>query len=165
MVTRPPAFATASLASFMLATCSTVGFCSGLMSPFSIEFSIDHCVRFSSRPSFTDHTQFLVSTPTAYSTASLGFLVASTIAAIVDATKKPKEAVEYAVGVLTKNCVWSVNEGLDPERTQWSINNSIENGDIKPEQKPTVEQVANMALAREAVEKVGGRVTFGNCKV
>jgi ABC-type nitrate/sulfonate/bicarbonate transport system substrate-binding protein len=84
--------------------------------------------------------------------------------AIVDATKKPKDAVEYAIGVLTKNCVWSVNEGLDPGRTQWSIDNSIENGDIKPETKPTVEQVANIKLAAEAVEKAGGRVAFGNCK-
>ena len=66
----------------MLATCSTVGLVSGLMSPFSIELSIDHCVRFGSRPSLTDQTQFLVSTPMAYSTASFGFLVASTIAAI-----------------------------------------------------------------------------------
>jgi ABC-type nitrate/sulfonate/bicarbonate transport system substrate-binding protein len=87
------------------------------------------------------------------------------IAAIVDATKKPKEAVEYAIGVLTKNCVWSVNEGLDPKRTQWSIDNSVENGDIKPEAKPTVERVANIALAREAVEKAGGRVTIGNCTI
>ncbi len=84
--------------------------------------------------------------------------------AIVDATKKPRDAVEYAIGILLKNCVWSVNEGLDPERTQWSIDNSVENGDLKPESKPTIEQVANMALAREAVEKAGGRVTFGNCK-
>ena len=88
---------------------------------------------------------------------------AKAVAAIVDATKKPKDAVEFAIEMLIKNCVWSVNEGLDPKRTQWSIENSIENGDIKPEQKPTVEQVANMALAREAVEKAGGRVTIGNC--
>jgi len=87
------------------------------------------------------------------------------IAAIVDATKKPKDAVEYAIGLLTKNCVWSVNEGLEEKRTQWSINNSVENGDIKPETKPTVEQVANFALAREAVEKAGGRKTFGNCSI
>jgi NitT/TauT family transport system substrate-binding protein len=87
------------------------------------------------------------------------------IAAIVSATKKPKEAVEYAIGVLTKNCVWSVNEGLDPKRTQWSIDNSVENGDIKPEAKPTADQVANFALAREAVEKAGGRVTIGNCTI
>ena len=87
------------------------------------------------------------------------------VAAIMDATKKPKDAVEYAIDVLIKNCVWSVNEGLDPKRTEWSIQNSIENGDIKPEQKPTVEQVANIALAREAVEKAGGRVTIGNCSI
>jgi NitT/TauT family transport system substrate-binding protein len=87
------------------------------------------------------------------------------VAAIVEATKKPKEAVEYAIGVLTANCVWSVNEGLDPKRTEWSIENSIENGDIKPEQKPTAEQVANFALAKEAVEKAGGRVTIGNCSI
>jgi ABC-type nitrate/sulfonate/bicarbonate transport system substrate-binding protein len=87
------------------------------------------------------------------------------IAAIVNATKKPKDAVEYAIGVLTKNCVWSVNEGLDPKRTQWSIDNSVENGDIKPQTKPSVEQVANFALAREAVEKAGGRVTIGNCTI
>jgi ABC-type nitrate/sulfonate/bicarbonate transport system substrate-binding protein len=87
------------------------------------------------------------------------------IAAIVDATKKPKDAVEYAIGLLTKNCVWSVNEGLEEKRTQWSIDNSIENGDIKPETKLTVAQVANIALAREAVEKAGGRKTFGNCTI
>jgi hypothetical protein len=58
-----------------------------------------------------------------------------------------------------------VNEGLEEKRTQWSIDNSIENGDIKPETKPTVEQVANIALAREAVEKAGGRKTFGKCAI
>jgi ABC-type nitrate/sulfonate/bicarbonate transport system substrate-binding protein len=87
------------------------------------------------------------------------------IAAIVDATKKPKDAVEFAIGELTKHCVWSVNEGLDPKRTEWSIENSIENGDIKPENRPTAEQVANFALAREAVEQAGGRVTIGNCSI
>jgi len=82
---------------------------------------------------------------------------------IVDATKKTKEAVEYAVDVLTKNCVWSVNEGFDPKRTQWSIDNSVSNGDIEADKKPSVETVANMKLAGEAVEVAGGRVMIGNC--
>ena len=69
------------------------------------------------------------------------------IPTIVDATKKPKDAVEFAIEMQIKNCVWSVNDGFDPKRTQWSIENSVENGDIEAEQKPTVEQVANMALA------------------
>ena len=88
---------------------------------------------------------------------------AKVVATIVSATKKPKDAVEYAMGILTKNCVWSVNEGLDPKRTEWTIHNSVENGDIKSDHVPTVEQVANIALAREALEKVGGRVTIGQC--
>src|SRR4029453_7647150 len=82
---------------------------------------------------------------------------------IMEATQKPKEAVEYAWEVETKNCVWSVNEGFNPKRTQWSIDNSVTNGDIEEPKKPTVEQVANVALAKEAVEAAGGRVTIGTC--
>jgi NitT/TauT family transport system substrate-binding protein len=83
---------------------------------------------------------------------------------IEKATEKPKEAVEYAIDALTKNCIWSVNTGFDPARTQWSIDNSAENGDIDAGKKPTVEQVANIALAQEAVEAAGGPVTIGACK-
>ena len=89
---------------------------------------------------------------------------AKVVPAIVKATDKPKDAVEYAIDVLTRNCVWSVNGGLDPKRTQWSIDNSVANGDIDKEKKPTPEQVANFALAAEAVEAAGGSVTLGKCK-
>ena len=54
---------------------------------------------------------------------------------IMKATAKPKEAVEYAIDVETKNCVWSVNEGFDPKRTQWTIDNSVANGDIDAAQE------------------------------
>ncbi len=83
---------------------------------------------------------------------------------IMEATRKPREAVEYAIDILTKHCVWSVNEGFDPKRTEWTIENSVANGDIEPSKKPTVDQVINLALAKEAVEAAGGRVTIGNCK-
>jgi NitT/TauT family transport system substrate-binding protein len=89
---------------------------------------------------------------------------AKVVPIIEKATDKPKEAVEYAIDVLTKNCVWSVNGGLDPQRTAWSIDNSAENGDIDKDKKPAPEQVANFALAQEAVEAAGGAVTIGNCK-
>jgi hypothetical protein len=49
-------------------------------------------------------------------------------------------------------------------RTQWSIDNSAENGDIDKDKKPTVEQVANIQLAKEAIATAGGPVTIGNCK-
>lgn len=79
------------------------------------------------------------------------------------ATEKPKEAVEYAWDILTKNCIWSVNEGFSKERTLWSIDNSAETGDIEKDKKPTFEQVVAMSLATEAVELAGGRVKIGNC--
>ena len=82
---------------------------------------------------------------------------------MVEATKKPKEAVEYAWEIETKNCIWSVNSGFTEKRTQWSIDNSVENGDIAADKKPTVDQVANSKLADEAVELAGGKVTIGNC--
>jgi NitT/TauT family transport system substrate-binding protein len=89
---------------------------------------------------------------------------AKVVPIIEKATDKPKEAVEYAIDVLTKNCVWSVNGGLDPKRTAWSIDNSADNGDLDKEKKPSPEQVANFALAKEAVEAAGGVVTIGDCK-
>jgi ABC-type nitrate/sulfonate/bicarbonate transport system substrate-binding protein len=89
---------------------------------------------------------------------------AKVVPIVEKATGKPKDAVEYAIDVLTKNCVWSVNGGLNPKRTQWSIDNSAANGDIDKDKKPAPEQVANFALAKEAVDAAGGPVTIGNCK-
>jgi len=82
---------------------------------------------------------------------------------MVEATKKPKEAVEYAWEIETRHCVWSVNTGFSKERTQWSIDNSVANGDVPADKKPSVDQVANIKLAEEAVELAGGRVTIGQC--
>jgi len=82
---------------------------------------------------------------------------------IMKATEKPQDAVEYAIDVETKNCVWSVNEGFDRARTEWSIDNNVANGDIEAAKKPTPEQVVDLALATEAVEAAGGRVTIGKC--
>jgi hypothetical protein len=72
--------------------------------------------------------------------------------------------VEYANEVESKHCVWSVNSSFDPNRTAWTIENSVENGDIEKDKKPTPEQVSNAKLAQEAVEAAGGPVTIGNCK-
>jgi ABC-type nitrate/sulfonate/bicarbonate transport system substrate-binding protein len=89
---------------------------------------------------------------------------AKVVPIIERATDKPKDAVEYALDVLTRKCIWSVNTGFDRSRTQWSIDRSAENGDIEQDRKPSVEQVANIALAGEAVAAAGGAVTIGDCK-
>jgi NitT/TauT family transport system substrate-binding protein len=89
---------------------------------------------------------------------------AKVVPIMMQATGKSKEAVEYSWDVLTKNCIWSVNEGFSSERTQWTIDNNVANGYIEAGKKPTVDQVANLTLAADAVEAAGGRVTIGACK-
>jgi ABC-type nitrate/sulfonate/bicarbonate transport system substrate-binding protein len=86
------------------------------------------------------------------------------IPAIVEATQKPREAVEFAIGVLTKNCVLSVNSGFVRARTEWTHQNNIDIGDIPPDKKLTYDQIADYKLAEEAVASLGGPVTINGCK-
>jgi NitT/TauT family transport system substrate-binding protein len=86
------------------------------------------------------------------------------IPTIVEATQKPREAVEFALDVLTKNCVLSVNSGFVRERTEWTHQNNIDIGDIPPEKKLTFDQIADHQLAEEAVASLGGPVTINACK-
>jgi NitT/TauT family transport system substrate-binding protein len=83
---------------------------------------------------------------------------------IAEATQKPREAVEFALDVLTKNCVLSVNSGFVRERTEWTHQNNIDIGDIPPEKKLTFDQIADHQLADEAVASLGGPVTINACK-
>ena len=67
--------------------------------------------------------------------------------------------------MLTKNCVWSVNEGFDRERTEWTIRQQHRrSATSSPNKKLTFDQIVDIKLAKEAVEAAGGRVTISNCK-
>jgi NitT/TauT family transport system substrate-binding protein len=83
---------------------------------------------------------------------------------IVEATQKPREAVEFAIDTLTKGCILSVNSGFVRERTEWTHQNNIDIGDIPPEKKLSFDQIADHKLAEDAVASLGGPVTIGNCK-
>ena len=82
---------------------------------------------------------------------------------MVEATKKPQDAVNFAYDYLVKNCVWSVNTGFSKERTEWSIQNGINNGDIPADKKPTYDQVVDVQLGEEALKAAGGPTKIGSC--
>ncbi|HSE90711.1 MAG TPA: ABC transporter substrate-binding protein [Candidatus Binatia bacterium] len=82
---------------------------------------------------------------------------------MMEATKKPQDAVNFAYDYLVKNCVWSVNTGFSRERTEWSIENGIQNGDIQADKKPTYEQVVDVKLGEEALKAAGGSTKIGSC--
>ncbi len=82
---------------------------------------------------------------------------------MVQATKKPQDAVSFSYDYLVKNCIWSVNTGFSRERTEWSIDNAIENGDIQPDKKPSYEQIVDVRLGEEALKAAGGPTKIRGC--
>jgi NitT/TauT family transport system substrate-binding protein len=82
---------------------------------------------------------------------------------MMEATQKPQDAVEYAYDFLTKNCIWSVNTGYKPERTAWTVDLAVSNGDIPSDKKPTYEQIVAQSLGEEALAAVGGPTTINGC--
>ena len=82
---------------------------------------------------------------------------------MVDATKKPQDAVSFSYDYLVKHCVWSVNTGFSKERTEWSIDNGVENGDIQADKKPTYEQVVDVRIGDEALKAAGGATKIKGC--
>ena len=82
---------------------------------------------------------------------------------MVEATQKPQDAVEFAYDFLTKNCIWSVNTGYKPERTAWTVDLAVSNGDIPADKKPTYDQIVAQSLGDEALAEVGGPTTINGC--
>ncbi|MDP2606927.1 MAG: ABC transporter substrate-binding protein [Deltaproteobacteria bacterium] len=82
---------------------------------------------------------------------------------MVERTKKPPDAVNFSYDYLVKNCVWSVNTGFSNDRTEWSIDNGIENGDIQADKKPTYDQVVDVKLGEEALKAAGGPTKIKGC--
>ncbi|MGE5851910.1 MAG: ABC transporter substrate-binding protein, partial [Deltaproteobacteria bacterium] len=82
---------------------------------------------------------------------------------MIKATKKPQDAVSFAYDNLIKNCVWSVNTGFSKDRTEWSVENAIENGDIPAEKKPSYDRIVDIKLGEEALKAAGGPTKIQGC--
>lgn len=83
---------------------------------------------------------------------------------MVKATEKPRDAVEYAYGVETSNCMWAVNTGFNPMRTEWTMQHDIDDGYVPAAKKLKFDQIVDMKMANEALKEAGGPTTIGKCK-
>jgi ABC-type nitrate/sulfonate/bicarbonate transport system substrate-binding protein len=90
---------------------------------------------------------------------------AKVLKAVMEATQKPQDAVEFAIKTLTANCIWSVNSGFDKKRMEWHTQYSVDAGDVEAAKRPKPEQVSNYELAEEAVKVAGGRKSIGKCSL
>ena len=68
-------------------------------------------------------------------------------------TERCVELAAVPIEVLTRNCILSVNEGFVRARTEWTHQNNVNTGDLEPEKKLAFEQIADLNLASDAVEK------------
>lgn len=82
---------------------------------------------------------------------------------MVEATGKPREAIEFAWEQETQNCVWSVNTGFDQARSEWSIENAKKNGDIPEDKTVTFADLTEASIAEDAVAKLGGPIEINGC--
>jgi ABC-type nitrate/sulfonate/bicarbonate transport system substrate-binding protein len=88
---------------------------------------------------------------------------AKVVPIMMQATEKPQDAVEFAYDYLTKNCIWSVNTGYKPEKTAWTVDLAISNGDIPSDRKPAYEQIVAQSVGDEALAAVGGPTSINGC--
>jgi NitT/TauT family transport system substrate-binding protein len=88
---------------------------------------------------------------------------AKVVPILMQATEKPQDAVEFAYDYLTRNCIWSVNTGYKPEKTAWTVDLAVSNGDIPSDKKPAYEQVVAQSLGDEALASVGGPTSINGC--
>lgn len=82
---------------------------------------------------------------------------------MVAATGKPRDAVEYAYDKMVKACIWAVNTGFNRQRTEWSIQYAIDNGDIDQGKHPTYDDIVDTKLAEDALAAAGGPTKINNC--
>jgi NitT/TauT family transport system substrate-binding protein len=83
---------------------------------------------------------------------------------MVQATGKPRDAVEYAYDWETKNCSWSVNGGFDQARTMWTLDDDIANGYVDKDKRLSFDQIVDTKPLQEALKLVGGPTTIHGCK-
>jgi ABC-type nitrate/sulfonate/bicarbonate transport system substrate-binding protein len=74
----------------------------------------------------------------------------------VTETKRTPEEVDRAYADLTKGGVWSVNDGMPRNLIDYTIDKEVEVGIVRPESKPTIDQIVERSIVDEAIRRNGG---------
>lgn len=74
----------------------------------------------------------------------------------VEETRRKPEEVERAYEDLVRGGVWNVNDGMPRHMIEYTVDKEVEVGIVRPENKPTYEQIVERSLVDEAVRRNGG---------
>jgi NitT/TauT family transport system substrate-binding protein len=74
----------------------------------------------------------------------------------VDETKRKPEEVDKAYDDLVRGGIWSVNDGMPQKLIDYTIGKEVEVGVVKPDNRPTYEQIVDKSIVDEAIKRNGG---------
>jgi len=77
----------------------------------------------------------------------------------VDETKRKPEEVDKAYDDLVRGGIWSVNDGMPQKLIDYTIGKEVEVGVVKPDNRPTYEQIIDKSIVDEAIKRNGGAWT------
>jgi NitT/TauT family transport system substrate-binding protein len=75
--------------------------------------------------------------------------------AIQETGRRPEE-VDRAYDDLVRGGIWSVNDGMPRNLIQYTIDREVEVEVVRPENKPTYEQIVDRSIVDEAIRRNGG---------
>jgi NitT/TauT family transport system substrate-binding protein len=74
----------------------------------------------------------------------------------VQETKAKPEVIDKAYEQLSKGGIWAVNDGMPQKLIDATVNGEVDTGVVKPQNKPTYDQIVDKSLIDEAVKRNGG---------
>jgi NitT/TauT family transport system substrate-binding protein len=81
---------------------------------------------------------------------------ARTVEIGIQATNQPREVVERAYDDLAAGGIWAVNDGMPRDMIEYTLDKQVELNSIKPDEKPTYEQLVDRTIVDEAIQRNGG---------
>ncbi len=84
---------------------------------------------------------------------------AKTVEIAVKYTQQDSDVVSQTYDILANAGAWPVNNGLPKDMVEWTINQQVELGTIKAQEKPTYEKFVDLPVIEAALGKAGGRWT------
>jgi ABC-type nitrate/sulfonate/bicarbonate transport system substrate-binding protein len=84
---------------------------------------------------------------------------AKTVEIATKYTQQDPEVVAQTYDILAGVGAWPVNDGLPKDMVEWTINQQVELGTIKAEEKPSYDKLVDISVIQAALAKLGGRMT------
>lgn len=75
---------------------------------------------------------------------------------IMKYTQLPRDVASQTYDFMVKSCIWDANDGLGPDRINYTAELMTKVGNIPAGKTPKYEEIVELSFAREAIKELGG---------